>query len=210
MRSRRWRSAFGMQRLPALRHRLAEADRGEHVLQAPARAHVHVHVAGGDQRQARFAGESSCSALKLRAIVRPAMQLGGDPGLRRESARRATPPGRNPLRAPRAPARRCRQAPRRRPAERIAPFLAAPPAGGDERRRSRRTSAGRWRAAPACPPPARISVPRISWQAALLRRLVRAHHAGERAFVGQRERAVAERRGALHQLLADARRRAGS
>jgi hypothetical protein len=37
-------------RLPALRHRLAQADRGEHVLQAPARAHMHVHVAGGNER----------------------------------------------------------------------------------------------------------------------------------------------------------------
>ena len=41
----------GLQREAAFGHRLAEAHGGQRVLQRLARAHVHLHVAGGDQRQ---------------------------------------------------------------------------------------------------------------------------------------------------------------
>ena len=39
-----------IQRMSALGERLAQAHRGEHVLQTAARSHMHVHVARGDQR----------------------------------------------------------------------------------------------------------------------------------------------------------------
>jgi len=42
----------GVERVPADPQRRAQPDRGQRVLQAPARAHVHVHVARGDGRQA--------------------------------------------------------------------------------------------------------------------------------------------------------------
>ena len=43
----------GLSAQPAFGDRRAEADRGQHVLQRLARAHVHVHVAGGDDAAGR-------------------------------------------------------------------------------------------------------------------------------------------------------------
>ena len=87
-RERRWRSALGCSALAALRDRLAEAHGGERVLQRLARAHVHVHVAGRDQRQAAVLRDCR-SAARRRAIVRAAVQLDRDPGSVPETARAA-------------------------------------------------------------------------------------------------------------------------
>ena len=87
-----------------------------------------------------------------------------------------------------------------RPAQGIVAFLAAAPAGGDQAR-------DRAVRAPVGGEQHQLAILEAQLgaedqrQAAFLRRLVRAHRAGERAFVGQRERAVAERVGALDQLL---------
>ena len=67
-----------VQRLAALRHRFAEPHGAQHIVQALARAQVHVHVARGDERQAILAAELA-QLLELGAVVRPAVQLRGEP-----------------------------------------------------------------------------------------------------------------------------------
>src|SRR5262249_17524508 len=87
------------------------------------------------------------------------------------------------------------------PAERIAAFLAAGPSPGDERRElavafAVRRKRHKFR-----------SIPQLYFRADderhadALRRYVRPRRSRERALVGERERPVAERRSALHQLL---------
>jgi hypothetical protein len=49
--------AVRVERVSALGERLAQADRRHRVLERAARAHVHVHVAGGDRHEARRAAE---------------------------------------------------------------------------------------------------------------------------------------------------------
>ena len=68
-----------VQRLAALRHRFAEPHGGQHIVQALARAQVHVHVARRDEWQAVLAAELA-QLLELGAVVRPAVQLRGEPG----------------------------------------------------------------------------------------------------------------------------------
>ena len=80
--ARRWETAHGRIRRPAC----FKPDRGQRVLQRAARAHVHVHVAGGDQRQCRCARASACKRCEPRAVVGPAQQLDRDPRARRKRA----------------------------------------------------------------------------------------------------------------------------
>src|SRR3569833_255244 len=63
---------------PGLGDGAAEADRGERVLQGAAAAHVHVHVAAGDQRNTELGGEC---ALRVQTgmIGGAAQQLHGEP-----------------------------------------------------------------------------------------------------------------------------------
>ena len=72
------------ERVAAFAHRPPEADRGEDVLQAPPRAQVHMHVAGGDERQVGGARERA-QGFEPAAIVRTAVELGGDPGASRKA-----------------------------------------------------------------------------------------------------------------------------
>ena len=64
---------IGLQRKPALRHRLAQAHRRQHVVQGLARAHMQVHMARGHQRHAGEAGEL-LQAVQLQGIVSPQRQ----------------------------------------------------------------------------------------------------------------------------------------
>ena len=69
----------GVERVAAGANRCMQADRGQRVLQRPARAHVHVHVARGDEREAGTPAQLAQLA-EARPVVRPAQQLRGDPG----------------------------------------------------------------------------------------------------------------------------------
>ena len=71
--------AIRKQRVPGLGNGAAEADRGHHVLQAPAPAHMHMHIAGGNQRQAMASAER-LQARQFSGIVRSAMKFHGEPG----------------------------------------------------------------------------------------------------------------------------------
>ena len=69
-----------------LRQRHAQADRGEGILQLPPRAHVHVHVARGDERHG--AARPECFQLRqVRAVPALAQQLDGDAQPPREARR---------------------------------------------------------------------------------------------------------------------------
>ena len=74
------------QRVARRMHRHAEADRGEHVLERAARAQVHVHVSGRDERQAACARERA-ERFHARRIVSAQQKLGGDPRTLRETGR---------------------------------------------------------------------------------------------------------------------------
>ena len=65
----------GLQRETAGMHRLADADGGHHVVQAFARAHVHVHVAGRRQRPAGGGGQRA-QLRQPKGIVGATVQLG--------------------------------------------------------------------------------------------------------------------------------------
>ncbi len=66
------------QGVSAVRHGRAQPDRGERVLQRPARTHVHVYVAGGNERQPACLRQLAQPA-KLSPVVRTAVQRRGDP-----------------------------------------------------------------------------------------------------------------------------------
>src|SRR5439155_13668403 len=86
------------------------------------------------------------------------------------------------------------------PAERIAAFLRPAPAAGDELGQiavAFAVGSKQYQAGTVLQPYLRANA---QTQADVFRRDMRPHHAGERALVGERERPVAERRGALHQL----------
>jgi len=86
------------------------------------------------------------------------------------------------------------------PTERIAAFLRPAPAAGDELGQiavAFAVGGKQYQAGTVLQPYLRANDQR---QADVFRRDMRPHHAGERALVGERERPVAERRGALHQL----------
>ena len=210
MRSRRWRSAFGYSACPHCASGLPEAHRRQHVLQPPARAQVHVHVAGGDQRQPVLRRESCSRSSLARSPGRNAARRRSRP--RRRNALLSQPPkrksscGTHSTSAP-VPAQRFHI--RSRTSE-YAALLAAAPAGGDQRGDGAVRAPVGGEQHQLRPSRAMTSVPRISLQAALLRRRVRAHHAGERAFVGQRERLVAERARRARPAPPGAKRRAGS
>jgi hypothetical protein len=78
--------AVRVERTAARADRFAEAHRGEDVLQPPPRAHVHVHIAGRDERQAG-AVRKLAQGRELRAVVRAAEQLRRDPGAVRKARR---------------------------------------------------------------------------------------------------------------------------
>ena len=67
------------QRMAGLGDGRAEADRGHDILQRAPFAHVHVHVAGGDQRKIMTFAEFA-QHRESRGIVGAAMQLDGEPG----------------------------------------------------------------------------------------------------------------------------------
>ncbi len=70
--------AIREQRVAGLGDRAAETDRGHHILQRASAPHVHVHVAGRDQRQV-VAGTECTKFAKTRRIVRATVQFDRDP-----------------------------------------------------------------------------------------------------------------------------------
>ncbi len=70
--------AAGKQSMAGARDRALQADGGERVLQHAARTQVHVHIAGGDQRQAALLGQP-LEPVEPCAIVGSAQQLHRDP-----------------------------------------------------------------------------------------------------------------------------------
>ena len=188
--------AVGEQRMAAFGDRRAQADRGQRVLQRAPGAHVHVHVARGDQRQRRGAAERlQCSR-----------------GARRRRRREA------------APRRSRRDRRRRRAIQRASRRLGGGDRGSHSARQRERAQAtssrverGKrlsGRAAPAARDelgeiavrarsvaiehePGAVEQRELAaddeLQAGLLGCEVGAHHARQRAFVGDGECAVAER-----------------
>jgi hypothetical protein len=71
--------AVGKQRMAGIHHRGLQAQRGQRILQGPARTHMHVHVAGGEQRQAQRRRQFAQRG-EARAVVGPQVALPGDPG----------------------------------------------------------------------------------------------------------------------------------
>ena len=74
------------QPLARLRQRDAVAHGGQRILQAAALAHVHVHVAGGRERQSMQQAEPPAT-FQMLAVAAVAQQLHRDPGALREGAR---------------------------------------------------------------------------------------------------------------------------
>ena len=70
--------AVGKQRMTGPRHRRLEPDRSQRILQRAALANVHVHVAGGDDRQTDHAGDGH-QLLAARRVVGVEQALGRDP-----------------------------------------------------------------------------------------------------------------------------------
>ena len=188
-----------MEVAPALRHGAPEPHRGEHVLQPPARAQVHVHVARRRQGQAGMLRDFP-QTVQLRAVVRPAMQLRRDPGLPGEALRdpvRLTFVRRNQQDENVVAENRLEVV----SAKRVSSLLRSAPAGGDQR-------GDRTVGAPVGREQHRLQVfpqqnfrPQNQFQAAFLGGDVRPRRSRERAFIRDRERRIAERRGARRQLL---------
>ena len=72
--------------MPASRERDAVPHRGERILQTAALAHVHVHVAGGGERQPERArrARGTCETFAIAAVTH---ELDRDPGAAGERAR---------------------------------------------------------------------------------------------------------------------------
>ena len=70
--------------MAAVAERRAEAHGGERVVQRAPRAYVHVHVAGGHQRQAGLL-RMAFQPFQACAVVGAEQQLGGDPAAPRET-----------------------------------------------------------------------------------------------------------------------------
>ena len=210
----------GLEREAALGDRLGEARRGERVLQGLPRAHVHQHVAGGDDRQAGELRDAD-DAVDEVVVAGAVQQLEGDRGAVLE-------PGLQPHRVREDVLERLR---RRRHEQRealgqagergrvrhlafdvarvreVAALLGAPARDRDPVRevavaapRLRQQHQARVRRAAARQRQAHLAAD-DEVQLLRLGLDVRANDAGERALVGDRERAVAERGGALDQLL---------
>ena len=197
--------AVAMERVARVGHRRAEADRGQRVLQAAACAHVHVHIAARNERQACPPADPREDGEPCR-IIALAQQFDGEPGVAGKAL--ADPPGH------RQEVRLVRQVSRRQPqheaaledcidiveAEVIAALLRrAPPARDQATKAPIAMPVGRERderetAAQAKP---RADDQR---QSIRLRRQMRAHDTRDRALVGDRERTVAERVGAIDEF----------
>ena len=78
--------AVGKQTVACLGHRGLVTDRSHRVLQRAARAHVHVHIAAGHQRQLQAFAERLQLAESGR-IVGTTMQFDGEPAAVREARR---------------------------------------------------------------------------------------------------------------------------
>ena len=197
------------QRLPGLRQRAADADRGQRVLQRAPAARVHVHVAGGEQRQARGAPQRH-RRLEARRIVGAQVALHRDPRVARKAPGHETREVRTGPRA-HALSRAQRRGQQReaaaqtvrevRAGDAVLPLPGPAPGAGDQRRQPpvAVTVAGQQHQPLAVVQ--RQLAAHDEVQPALLRRLVGAHHAGQRALVGDRQRAVAEAARRQHQLL---------
>lgn len=81
--------AIGKERATGGKERAFQADRGQCVLQRAARALVHVHVASGDCRQAARRGEFEQHRQACR-VIGPGMQFDGQPGTGWEARRQPT------------------------------------------------------------------------------------------------------------------------
>ena len=199
----------------ALGHGALQADRGQRVEQRLARAGMHQHVAGRRQRHAAGGGEPS-QPLGMRVVVGPAQQLDRDRGTFAEA--RGQPPGLGELyvlilvalwnQQRQAVGQTARVANTgQRPGQVIdlqpvAAFLAAAAAERDEaaqlrvalavHRQQHQSAAGNAAAAVQMELAADHELERMAGGALLLERLVRPHHAGHRAFVGDRQGGVAE------------------
>ena len=72
------RLGIGLQRKTAIRHRLAKAHCADHVLQRFARAHMHMHIAGRNQRHAGMGG-SPLQHVLPQVVIQAVQQLQCEP-----------------------------------------------------------------------------------------------------------------------------------
>ncbi len=202
--------AVRMERVAGLRDRCLQPDGGQRILQRAALARMHVHVAGGNERQPgrrRDFGEIGAT----RRVVGVEQALDGDP--QRVAKARLEParfvhvgnPARQPQRETAGDAVAkigARQA--------IASLRCAAPAARDQRRQlAVALPIGRQQDQPQAVVEAKLAAD-DELQPAFLRFDMRPHDAGERAFVGDRQRRVAFLLARVQPALPDARRRAGS
>ena len=211
---------IGLECVAAFGHRLADTCGAERVLQRLSGSHVHQHVAcGGDAqtgelRHAQHALEQLFVSGAVQQFERDGGAIRTEPGLQPhrvgedflEALRRGRHQQRNALRQPGQHRRVRHLAFEVARVREVGALGGTPPRNGDPVRevavtapRLRQQHQPRVRLAAA-----RLHQPDLAAddevQALGTRLHVRAHHAGERALVGDGERTVAERRRPLHQL----------
>jgi hypothetical protein len=179
------RLGVGLQAEAALGHRRAQAHGGEHVVQRLARAHVHVHVAGGHQRHA---GPKLASSQR-RAVTEcfQGDSASAEPVRRQDEFAIGQAISGDVV-----------------PVQAVLALGRGAPAGGDElAQRAPAMEVVRQRDQPKAPVTAVEHELAAGQQleAELLRLRMRAHQPGHRAFIGDGQRAVAQRVGARHQFL---------
>ncbi|MNK76855.1 hypothetical protein D3C87_964330 [compost metagenome] len=180
------------------------ADRGEGVLQGAAPAHVHVHIAAGHQRDGVFAAEVLQRGQALPVVSLP-MQFHRQPQPLREA--RLQPGGIGG--AGRAVQPQAQQAGRQRieilAQAAVLALGGAPATGGDQLAQAGiggLVGAQQHQLGAVVELEFRAGDQR---QVVLFRRLPSPHDAGQRAFVGDRQRTVALALGACEQFLGDRR-----
>jgi hypothetical protein len=188
-----------MQGGAAFGHRTANPDRGQRILQGLARMHVHVHVSCRHQRQP--GGFRHCpQALQFLKIVPDMVEFGRQPA----AAGKPRPEPKTIGLCSRE-AERQQAALRGRiqvfPAERIGALPGPPPARGDQRgKRAIGLAIRRQQYEPGA-----VLQPDFTADNQLeiktLRGNMSAHDAGQRAFIGNGKRGVAQRRCTLDEFL---------
>jgi hypothetical protein len=206
------RLGVGLQAEAALGHRCAQAHGGEHVVQHLARAHVHDHVTGSHQRHA--GGPRLFKLREPQVVVQTMQQLGREP----EIGAKLAPSQRQSVTecfqgdsASGEPVRRQDELAIGQaiggdvlPAQAVLALGRGAPAGGDElAQRAPAVQVVRQRDQ-AKAPVAAVEHELAAGQqleAELLGLGMRAHQPRHRAFIGDGQRAVAQRMGARHQFL---------
>ena len=202
--------AVRQQPLAGRLERAAMADGGQQILQAAAVAAMHVHVAGGRRRQPAARRERK-AARQPCAVAGAAMQFHRQPGAFREAFAQPLPLAQRvrivgAVGSRRQPEREAVVEPgfEIRFTEQVTALGGAPPRAGDELADLRvgalcRRQQHQPQSFAAAEFGADDQLQRAARRQRALR-LVGAHHAGHRAFIGQRQGVVAELMGALHQF----------